>query len=56
MYTLTLTKDQLNVIASALGQGPFNVVAPVINELQRQVTEQEQAAAAKAAEVTKEAA
>lgn len=38
-----LTDQQVQVIAEALGNAPFRTSAPVINELQRQITEQQNA-------------
>ena len=36
-YTLTLTQDQLQLIAGALEQLPFRVAAPMISEINRQI-------------------
>lgn len=40
MVTLELTEQMLSVIASALGRGAYAEVAPVINEIQRQIAGQ----------------
>jgi hypothetical protein len=39
-YTLTLTQEQIQVIAAGLENLPFKVAAPVINDLQRQIADQ----------------
>jgi len=53
MITLTLTKQQLDVIAIGLGNLPFNQSANVINEISAQYEAQtKQAAATPAAEKT----
>lgn len=55
MLHFNLPKEMVEVIARALGAGQFSVVAPVINEMQRQINEQEaEAAAARAAASKKE--
>ena len=39
-YTITLTQDQLNVIAAALGEMPMKIAAPVVQELNKQISAQ----------------
>ena len=42
MITLQLTEQQLQIIGRALGEMPFNMVAALVNEITKQVTEQTQ--------------
>jgi hypothetical protein len=39
-YTFTLTQDQLQVIAAGLQELPFKFSAPVVAEINKQVSEQ----------------
>ena len=41
-FTLKLTLEQLNLIAAGLGELPFRVSHQMINEISRQVGEQQQ--------------
>lgn len=40
MLKLELTADQVNIIGKALGAQPFDLVAPLIAELQKQINPQ----------------
>lgn len=40
-YQLNFTIDQLNAILTALGEQPYKVASPIIQEIVRQVTEQQ---------------
>lgn len=44
--TLKLDPQQFNTIMAALGEAPFKVAAPVIQEVEKQVREQADAATA----------
>ncbi len=44
-YTFTLNESALNIVGAALGEIPFKVAAPVVNELNRQIAEQNAPAA-----------
>jgi hypothetical protein len=44
---IELTIEQLQVIGSCLEHGPYKLVAPVLMELQRQISEAHQAEAMK---------
>lgn len=37
-YTLTLTLQQIQVIGAGLGELPLKIAAPVMNEVQKQIT------------------
>jgi hypothetical protein len=39
-YTLTLTQEQLNVIAAGLQEMPFKHAAPLVAEINKQISEQ----------------
>ena len=39
-YTFTLTKSQLDMIGNALAELPFKFSAPLLNEINRQFSEQ----------------
>jgi hypothetical protein len=39
-YTLTLTQEQLQVVAAGLSELPFKHSAPVVAEINKQVSEQ----------------
>jgi len=41
MYTLHLTPQQLQIIGSALGELPYKVVAALVEEMNRQIKDQE---------------
>lgn len=41
MLTLTLSPEMVQVIGRALGAQPYDAVAPVIVELQKQINEQQ---------------
>ncbi|MCP4899949.1 MAG: hypothetical protein GY906_23520 [bacterium] len=41
-FTFTVTEEQANLILNALGAQPFNVVAPLLEELQSQANAQSQ--------------
>ena len=43
-YTLKLSPKDLTTIAQALGRMPYGDVVGILNEMQRQITEQQQAA------------
>ena len=49
-YTLTLTQDQLQVIAAALMELPMKHAAPVVQEINKQIAEQMKPQAVEAAE------
>lgn len=40
MINLTLSEQMISIIGQALGLAPYNVSAPVIAELQKQINEQ----------------
>ncbi len=40
-YNLTLNLEQIQVLSLALGKLPFEIVAPVINVIQKQINEQD---------------
>lgn len=42
--TIELTLEQINAVLSALGDGPYRVVQPIITEIQTQATSQLQPA------------
>lgn len=44
------TQEHLQVIADALGKQPYRKVAPVIHEIQRQISDQQSATAGSTAE------
>lgn len=46
MHTITLTNEQLNIIAAGLAELPYKLAQPLLTALQQQITE----AAARAAE------
>lgn len=39
-YQIEITEQQLQILSSALGKLPFEVVAPLISDIQKQITEQ----------------
>lgn len=41
-YTLTLTDDDLKLLSAALGQLPYNTVAPLILKIGGQIADQEE--------------
>jgi hypothetical protein len=41
LFVIQLTEAQLNVVSQALGAQPYSAVAGLVNELQRQITEQQ---------------
>ena len=45
--TLTLTDQQLQIIGAALVELPYRMVAPVVEEINRQVTQQKAEGATK---------
>jgi hypothetical protein len=49
-YTLTLSQEQLNVIAAGLSELPFKHAAPVVAEINKQVSGQMKPQAVEAAE------
>ena len=49
--TLTLSDQHLNIIGAALVELPYRVVAPVVEEINRQVAQQNAEGAAKDDEV-----
>lgn len=55
-YTIKLSAPALQAIATALQDAPFKIALPIINEIQRQVTEIETAARAAASNQNQEAA
>lgn len=38
MHTLTLSDQHLHVIAAALAELPYRIAAPIVDEINRQVT------------------
>lgn len=42
MIKLELTEQMINIIGKALGSQPYELVAPVITELQKQINEQQE--------------
>ena len=42
IYNLALTQEQLTVIGAALAELPYRAAAPVIDEINRQIAEQQQ--------------
>lgn len=40
-YKIEITEQQLQILSSALGKLPFEVVAPLISELQKQINDQQ---------------
>ena len=41
IYTLELTQEQLNIISIALGEIPFKIVAPLVENINKQLIEQQ---------------
>ena len=41
-FTLVVSEEQINIIGAALAELPFKVAAPMVQELQKQVNEQQQ--------------
>jgi hypothetical protein len=41
LFVIQLTEAQLNIVSQALGAQPYSAVAALVNELQRQITEQQ---------------
>lgn len=41
MIKLELSQQMIQVIADALGNSPYRVAAPVLNEMQKQINEQQ---------------
>ena len=41
MFKLELSEDMMNIIVQALANAPYRVAAPVLNEIQKQVNEQQ---------------
>lgn len=39
-FSLTLTMEQVQLIANALAEQPFKISAPLISQIQKQVSEQ----------------
>lgn len=44
MIKLELSEQHIAIIGQALGNAPYNVAAPVVAELQRQINEQQKPA------------
>lgn len=44
-YTLSLTQEDLRVLAAALQELPYKLAAPLLSKLQEQVSKQDEAAA-----------
>lgn len=42
-FTLTLDSQSLNIIGQALGEIPFRIAAPIMQEINRQIAEQRDA-------------
>lgn len=42
-FTLKVSQQELQVIVLAMHEAPYKIVAPVLNKLQAQITEQETA-------------
>jgi hypothetical protein len=49
-YTLTLTQEQLQVIAAGLGELPMKIAAPLVQEINKQIAGQMKPQAVEAAE------
>lgn len=49
-YTLALTQEQLSVIAAGLQELPFKLAAPIVAEINKQISTQMQPQAVEAAE------
>ena len=49
MFKLELSDKHLAVIGAALGKAPYDVAAPVIAEIQKQINAQQEEAAREAA-------
>ena len=41
MINITLTIDQINIISTALSEGPYRLVAPILAALSEQVADQQ---------------
>lgn len=41
-YIIKIKKESLGILSAGLGKLPFEVVAPLIADIQKQITEQEQ--------------
>lgn len=39
-YTITLTQEQLQIVAGGLENLPFKIAAPVVGEINKQISEQ----------------
>jgi hypothetical protein len=39
-FTITLTRAQLDIIGTALGELPFKIAAPLFNDINQQITDQ----------------
>ena len=40
-FTLELTGEQLNMVGQAIGELPFRIAEPLLNEIRKQVQEQQ---------------
>lgn len=40
-YTLKIKAEQIQILSAALGKLPFEIVAPLIADIQNQINEQE---------------
>ena len=41
-YKLELTEQDLQILSAALGEIPFKIAAPLVDKLNKQITEQQQ--------------
>lgn len=41
-YIIKVKAEQINILSAGLGKLPFEIVAPLISDIQKQITEQEQ--------------
>jgi hypothetical protein len=41
-YTITLQPQDLDILSAALGEIPFKIAAPLVDKLNKQITEQQQ--------------
>lgn len=42
-YIIKIKAEQIGILSAGLGKLPFEIVAPLISDIQKQITEQEQA-------------
>jgi hypothetical protein len=41
-YKIELTEQDLQILSAALGEIPFKIAAPLVDKLNKQITEQQQ--------------